>query len=350
MKWSFKLIKLFGIPIRVHYLFILLLLLVSVLTGLSAEQDKLRQGLIVAGAIMVTFTMVVLHELGHSLVARRYRVRVKDIILLPIGGMARMMDIPRQPRQELLIAVAGPLTSFALAGLFYAVGWLFELLSYQGYAFLVVINLMLGLFNLLPAFPMDGGRILRSLLARRYPFMRATRIAVRVARAIAACGVVGGLYLGAIWFVVISLFIFWGSGAEEKATALSLGLSGRTVGEAMLAGPARLRAGQLVGELPKLMWGKLQEDFPVYLGRKLAGVLSSQRLPELLASSPGMTLYDCMDTKFFVAAPDEPLALVYRRMIEQKVNVVPVLASGRLVGIISPAIVSRFGRLFPALS
>jgi len=347
MKWSFKLLKLFGIPIRVHYLFLLLLLVVSVLAGVSAEDRGLEQGLIVAGAVMVTFVMVVLHELGHSIVARRFRVRVKDIILLPIGGMARMLDIPRQPKQELLIALAGPFTSFVLAGVFFLTGWLLGFLHYDGYFFLVVINLMLGFFNLLPAFPMDGGRVLRSILAWRYPFMRATRIAVRVARVIAFCGVLAGIYSGALWFVVISLFILWGSGAEEKATALSLGLSGRTVGEAMLARPVRLRANQLVGELPRVMWGSLQEDFPVYAGRRLAGVLASKRLPELLATSPGITLYDCMEETFFAAAPEESLGVVYRRMIEHKVTVVPVLSAGRLVGIISPEMVRRFSRLFP---
>ncbi len=348
MKWSFKLGKIFGITIRVHYLFFLLVLALSLSAALKPGGGGIRDGLIVAGALLVVFSMVVLHELGHSLVARRYRVRVKDIILLPIGGMARMMDIPRQPGQELRIAVAGPLTSFVLAAVFFAIGWGFGLLGYDGYRFLVGINIALGVFNLLPAFPMDGGRILRSLLARRYDFMRATRIAVKVARAIAVAGVALGFYFDMIWFVILSLFVFWGAGAEEKATRISLGIGGRTAGEAMLARPLRLKTTTAVAELPLLMRGRLQDDFPVYAGRRLAGVLGGASLERALAGPASDPVYDYMEKRFFSVGPEQPLSVVYKHMLESKVSVVPVMEGTRLVGMLSPGIILRHGRLFSA--
>ncbi len=346
MKWSFKIGSLFGIPIRVHYFFVLLVLLMSVLTALQAETDRIREGLIVAGAILTVFCMVVLHELGHSLVARRFRVRVKDIILLPIGGMARMLDIPRKPRQEFLIAIAGPLTSFALASLFFGLGRTFGWLKHDGYNFLIVINVMLGLFNLVPAFPMDGGRILRSLLARRYDFMRATRIAVRVAKIIAVLGGIIGFYFNIIWFVIIALFVFWGAGAEEKATILSFSLSGWTAGDAMLLNPLKLKTTTKVSELLRLMAGHLQDDFPVYDGRKLVGVLAEAVLYRVLRGTPLATIGDHMERRFFAVDPGVPLSLVYKRMTERKINVVPVMDGSRLLGLLSPGIILRYGRMF----
>ena len=223
---SLRIGTLFGIPLQVHWTFLFLLGLV-VAVEWSAGTGAIVTGLVWVAAL---FACVVAHELAHCLVARRRGVRVLGILLLPIGGMSRMDEMPRRPVDEAAIAAAGPATSLLLGGLFLAVGvlvgssmWPPTLMAGSWWARLGWLNLLLAGFNLLPALPMDGGRVLRAALARHLPRLAATRIAATVAKALAVALIIAGV-LYDFWLVLIGMFVFFGSTGEEamaRAEALA---------------------------------------------------------------------------------------------------------------------------------
>jgi Zn-dependent protease len=232
MKWAWRLGRLAGIDLYVHATFLLLVAWVALREypyGVAAIGTSLVY-------IVALFAIVVMHELGHALTARRYGILTRDIILLPIGGVARLERMPRDPRQELLVALAGPAVNVGIAivlyGLLRLTGsppaadlYTVDLLSstrafvYQ----LVLVNIMLAVFNLLPAFPMDGGRVLRALLAMRMSsYARATTIAARVGRALAVVlGVVGLYEFQNPFWVLIAIFVWMGAGSEAAAVQAS---------------------------------------------------------------------------------------------------------------------------------
>lgn len=220
--WSINLFRLFGIQLSVHVSFLLLL----GYYGWRGWQYGGNTGMLWSvGLIVLFFACVVLHELGHSLTARRYGVRVPRILLLPIGGMAEMEQIPRRPSAELLITVAGPAVNFVIVALLLPFVWR-EMLGLAGVvefsltdivAQLCWANLIMGFFNLLPVFPMDGGRIFRALLAYRLPYLRATWWAVMVGRALALLFAALAVFVFDSPLVgVLFVFIFMAAGAEYR--------------------------------------------------------------------------------------------------------------------------------------
>ena len=242
-RWSIALFRLFGIQLEVHVTFLLLLVYV----GVDGWRDGGVAGLASAVVLVVTvFVCVVLHELGHSLVAQRFGIRVPRILLLPIGGMAQFDSIPRQPYREFLIAIAGPAVNFALVVLLLTViGWPdwdnqeiaypVSLGTFAG--LLLLMNLVMGVFNLLPAFPMDGGRILRAFLAMRFNYVTATRWAARIGQAIALVACAAALASSA-WFhanlwiaALLFAFIFYGAEMELRFVSRSDLYSGLRVGD-----------------------------------------------------------------------------------------------------------------------
>lgn len=221
--WSINLFKVFGIQLAVHASFLLLL----AYYGYEGWLDGGLPGLCWSvGVIVLFFVCVILHELGHSLTARRYGVRTSRILLLPIGGMAELEQIPRKPAAELLITIAGPAVNFALVALLLPFAWqgIFreeEMALYSAGGLVIQLcfaNLIMGCFNLVPVFPMDGGRILRALLAIWLPYVRATYWAVMVARVLAVLLVCGALYRGNYMLAVLFTFIFFAGAAEYRQT------------------------------------------------------------------------------------------------------------------------------------
>ncbi|MBA3849556.1 MAG: hypothetical protein C0502_06115 [Opitutus sp.] len=220
--WSINLFRIFGIQLAVHVSFLLLL-------AYFGYEGWLEGGWLGAGwsmlLIVLFFACVVMHELGHSLTARRYGVRVPRILLMPIGGMAEFDRIPRQPRAELLITAAGPAVNFVLVVVLLPLIWS-DLWSEQAvprYGLettlieLTAGNLLMGAFNLLPVFPMDGGRILRAMLARKMDYLKATRRALLIARIAAPLLALGAVYfLHAYLLAVLFLFIFFAGDAEYR--------------------------------------------------------------------------------------------------------------------------------------
>lgn len=204
---SFRVGQIFGFPIKVNLSFLILLGAVWLWAG----------GWPGVALMVVAFTSVVAHELGHALVARQLGVRTKEIELGFLGGAAKIIDMPRRPGDEIAIAAAGPAVSFALAGLSYAAASLF---NSSALTWVAVINLGIGIFNLLPALPMDGGRILRALLSLRMGYLPATRVSVKVARVMALVLGGVGLFTLQLQLVAVALFVWLTSGAELHAARL----------------------------------------------------------------------------------------------------------------------------------
>ena len=172
--------------------------------------------------VVLLFGSVLLHEIGHALTARRFGIHTKDIILTPLGGMARVVSMPKNPRQEIVIAIAGPIVSVSLAGIAFLISFPLVLLPalpkivYEAVSILFWTNLMLALFNLVPALPMDGGRVLRGVLALKRDHLSATRIAARVGRGIAIAGGVYALASGSVNLALIAVFIYIAAGSEVR--------------------------------------------------------------------------------------------------------------------------------------
>jgi len=221
MRNSLRLGTLFGIPVNLHWTFLLLL-------GFVAFSQAFAYGSVSAalgGVVFVSaiFGCVVLHEFGHALAARRYGIATRDVTLLPIGGVARLERMPDDPRQELVVALAGPAVNVVIAGLLGI--WLVLTgfgaasgLSLTGGSFvarLLSVNLALVVFNMLPAFPMDGGRVLRALLARRLSYVRATDLAAKIGRGMAVLFAIAGLLWNPM-LILIALFVWTGAGKEAE--------------------------------------------------------------------------------------------------------------------------------------
>ena len=213
MKWSWKLGRFAGIDAYVHASFLLLVAWAAWAafqgagTGLAA--------LLGVVFLVGVFASVLAHEFGHALVARHYGIRTRRIVLWPIGGVAQLEGEPRSPKQELHIALAGPAVNFVLAGALFLVVKLLGLPTLGLLASLVVANLTLGIFNLIPAFPMDGGRVLRAFLATRLGGGRATEIAVRVGKVAAVIFVLAGLF-GNPMLMLVGAFVWFAAGAESR--------------------------------------------------------------------------------------------------------------------------------------
>ena len=222
MRWSLKIAKLAGIDIFIHFTFFVLV------TWVAFIQRKLNGSIGAAFSgvafILAVFTCVVLHELGHALAAKKYGIRTQDIILLPIGGVARLEKMPNQPIQELWVALAGPAVNVVIAALLAVYLWITNTLipdnqlTMTTAAFIeriMGINIFLVLFNMIPAFPMDGGRVLRALLATRLAYIKATKVSANLGQGIALLfGVIGLFYNPILLF--IAFFVWMGAAQETR--------------------------------------------------------------------------------------------------------------------------------------
>lgn len=222
MRWSLKIAKLAGIDIFIHFTFFVLV------TWVAFIQWKLNGSIGAAFSgvafILAVFTCVVLHELGHALAAKKYGIRTQDIILLPIGGVARLEKMPNQPIQELWVALAGPAVNVVIAALLAVYLWITNTLipdnqlTMTTAAFIeriMGINIFLVLFNMIPAFPMDGGRVLRALLATRLAYIKATKVSANLGQGIALLFGVIGLFYNPI-LLLIAFFVWMGAAQETR--------------------------------------------------------------------------------------------------------------------------------------
>lgn len=342
MKWSFKLIRLAGIDIYVHATFFILIAWI----GLSYWQ---LEGSLIAvisgvGFILTLFACVVLHELGHALTARRYGIRTLHITLLPIGGLAAMERMPDDPKQEIAVALAGPAVNLVIALSLWL--WLtvsnilvpVDQLSLTGGPFmerLMLINIVLAVFNLIPAFPMDGGRVLRAVLTMRMNRNRATQIAAKVGQGLALwLGLMGLLYNP--FLIFIALFVWIGAAAETGMEQIKSTLSDTTVGRAMLTDFQILSPDEPLTRAIELTLVSSQKDFPVLVDGVMVGVLTQDGLLKgLQAQGEHSLVGDWMQREVNSAEIDEPLEKVLERLQSCQCRLLSVTEAGRLTGIVN---------------
>jgi len=279
MKWSLKIARVSGIDVYLHFTFVLLILWIALAYWqLEGSIDAVVSGV---GFIIALFACVVLHEFGHALTARKFGIRTRSIVLLPIGGIASIEKTPEDPHQEILIALAGPAVSFAIAGILWlllsAAGGItaVDTLSLSEGGFLqrlMLVNLLLGAFNLLPAFPMDGGRVFRAMLSLRLGPVRATRIAALVAQAAAVLLALIGLRYN-LFLVLIAMFIWIGAVTEASMVSAKSVLAGVTARSAMETNFEVLAPDESLGRAVTLTLDGSQKDFPVVSDGAVVGVL-----------------------------------------------------------------------------
>jgi Zn-dependent protease len=235
MRWSFKIARIGGIDVRIHVTFFLLL---AVLASYYGAQGGAGGALKVVIFFLLVFLCVLLHEFGHAFAAKAYGIKTADITLLPIGGVARMERMPEKPAQELVVAIAGPLVNVVIAaGLILAISLtgnldLREVLDptkFSALWALLYTNVMMVIFNLIPAFPLDGGRVLRALLATRLSYARATQIAATVGQALALLMGIWAFYKGPALLVLIAIFIYMGAESESSLVQMRYATSGLPV-------------------------------------------------------------------------------------------------------------------------
>ncbi len=348
MKWSFKIVRLWGIDVYVHGTFILWLLVLAFKEGLL--RGDLKAALAGVTYFLTLFVCVVLHEYGHALTARRFGIRTRDITLLPIGGVARLERIPTNPRQELLVAIAGPLVNVAIA----AVLALFLVLSGQSMApeqfaepttlhALLLVNLGLVLFNLLPAFPMDGGRVLRALLAMKMDHGRATRIAATLGRGMALVLGVVGVTLGPPMLIFIAIFVWIGAGSEATASGTEELLNRITVEKAMLTEFHCIAPDDRLSRVIELILAGTQHDFPVVSGGEAVGHLARGRLFQVLAAEGDEAeVSRAMEQPALVVQKDEPIEEAMLRLHETGAPLAVVLDGTTIAGLLTPENVAEF--------
>ncbi|MFT7582400.1 MAG: Zn-dependent protease [Myxococcota bacterium] len=315
MGWSLAIGRLFGIPVKVHATLVILL---GVLALISASNGF--RGLLM---VVLLFGSVLVHELGHALVARRYGVMTREIVLLPIGGAALLAEHPKEPRHEFWIALAGPLVSLGLAGL--AFGML-QVLPIQFFADLMLLNLILGAFNLLPAFPLDGGRVLRAVLTRWMGKLRATRMAAKLGRFISVAFVILGLYYGEYLLPFVGVFVFVAATLEERAAIIHAIIGNRHIRDLMEPITKVFGASASLNEVRQYLdEHTCTSAVPVGFGARIIGIVRREQI--LAAPRTQGVLADVLDRD--VARAPEGLALLelLKQMSEQKTDIALIVAA-----------------------
>ncbi|MDP2345669.1 MAG: site-2 protease family protein [Deltaproteobacteria bacterium] len=341
--WSPQVGRIAGIPIRIHATFLLLLAWIGAIHWFAGEGVAAAVEAVVL--MCLVFASVVVHELSHALVGRRFGVRTRDILLLPIGGIASMDRMPEKPMQELLVALAGPLTNVVIAGVLFGVVALsggstsieaLGLVHGGLLAQLAWINVSLAVFNLLPAFPMDGGRVFRALLSTMMPRERATRVAARVGQVLAVVFGLVGLAVNPV-LVFIAIFIWIGAAEEARQSEVSTALAGVPASRAMMHDFRMLSPTSTLGQAAALVLDGWQRDFPVVDAGGVRGLLTRSSLIRALAhEAPGNSVEPVMDHDLVTASPTEPLQDVLVRMREKQAPAALVVVAGALVGMITP--------------
>ncbi len=351
MGGSFKIGRAFGIDVKVHWTFFLLLAFFGYV-GLR-DSGSAVSALGTIGLVVALFFCVLLHEYGHSLVAQRLGSEVQDITLLPIGGLARMKTLPERPIDEVKVAVAGPLVNVVLAPVFFGLAFLFggslsvptNILAGvdslgQAFAYLGVINVALVVFNMIPAFPMDGGRVLRGLLATRLGPVRATNISSTVGQTFAILFIVFGFLSNNFLLALVGFFVFLGASGENQMVRQREQMRGLAVADVM----GTKRRTETVtpyhnfGQLLDSVIHGYQEDFPVVdEDGELVGIVTRK---EIMAAAHSPDRYssvrDLMQTEFPTISPDADLFTDgYRVLQESGLRALPVVKDGNLVGMLT---------------
>ncbi len=344
MSWSLRIIRVAGIDVKIHLTFLLLLAWIGFTYYLQGGATVAFQGVLF---IVLLFACVLLHEFGHALAARRYGILTPDITLLPIGGVARLQRMPDKPGQELVVALAGPLVNVLIALLLFLVlgrmAGVEELAQLEDprvslLAKLLSVNIALVLFNLIPAFPMDGGRVLRALLAMRMDYVRATQIAASTGQGLAFLFGFWGLFNNPL-LIFIALFVYLGAAQEASLVQMRDLAEGLPVSSAMVSELKTLPLDATLSDAVDALLSTSQHEFPLVdtVGRAHGILTRDQLIKALRESGPEAAALKVMHKDLPEVRLRTPFEEAFTLMQESGSPALPVVDDrGRLVGLITP--------------
>ena len=356
IKWSWKVAEISGIAVYVHATFLILVAWFALVYWF--EVGSLTRVLSGVALLLLLFGCVLLHELGHALTAKRFGLTTHEITLLPIGGIARLERLPEDPFQGLWITLAGPAVNIVIAVALFVTLQLtgqwqpLRHISLTDGPFLerlMLVNVSLVVFNMLPAFPMDGGRALRALLATRMDEARATRIAARLGQGMAVLfGIVG--WLANPVLVLIALFVWMGAAQEARMAEIRTALSGTSVDRVMITEFRTLTPDDRLAAVVELVLHGGQHDFPVTQDGHIAGILTRHSLLRGLAEGGLQSrVGDVMDRDVQIIDPRDMLDAVLGRLGARGSSTAPVVQDGRLVGLLTADAVAEYLSIKAAL-
>ena len=356
MKWKIRLGRFAGIDVFIHFTFVLLLgWLGFVYWTRGNGLESMTEGILF---ILLLFACVVLHEFGHALTAKRYGIKTRDIILLPIGGVARLERMPENPRQELWVALAGPAVNLVIGAVLFL--WLqisqtfepFQNLTLTTGSFaerLLGANLFLAVFNMLPAFPMDGGRVLRALLAIRLDYSRATQYAANIGQAMAFLFGFLGFFSNPL-LLFIAIFIYLGAAQEANMVQMKSTMSDIFVKDAMVTDFVTLSPSDPLKRAVELTLTTSQRDFPIVEDGELRGILTQPVLFDVLQRRDQEVSVDEVIVKEFVSVDSlDKLETAFVQLNSCNCTTIPVLRNGQLIGLLTKENVGEFVKIQSAL-
>jgi len=349
MKWQWKLARIAGIDVYMHATFLLLIGWVA----FSHWTEQQSWGAVLSGVffILLLFVFVVMHEYGHALTARKYGIKTRDITLYPIGGVARLERMPEKPIEELWVALAGPAVNVVIATVLF--GYLVLTRTFQPLTSLsistgsfierlMVVNLWLVLFNLIPAFPMDGGRVLRALLGLRLEYVQATQIAANVGQGFAFLFGFIGLFTNP-FLVFIALFVWMGAAQEASMVQMKHSLSGIPVTRAMLTDFQTLTPRDTLARVVGLILAGSQHDFPVVQDGQVIGILDRDTFMKVLSERGQSTpVFEVMRRDVTEIDSHEMVEAALRRLQENGSKTLPVTHNGQLVGLVTSENITEY--------
>jgi Zn-dependent protease/predicted transcriptional regulator len=340
MNCSLNLGKYFGIKVSIHWTF---LLLIGWIVWRESRRGSSTEEIIwVVLFVLTIFLCVTLHEFGHALTARRYKINTLDITLLPIGGLARLESMPEKPAQELAVAIAGPMVNIVIAMMLFPfiinklnVDYISTLEGIGKQTFLLnlfSVNIMLALFNMLPAFPMDGGRVFRALLSFRLQRHVATKIAAAAGQTLAVGFIISGFFFNP-FLIFIGLFIFLGAQAETNLTTNKFMLAGYKVADVSMSNFGVIEADDALSKAVSLLLDGQSKNFIVMQNNTVVGTLSRDELIKgLTMHGKEVTVSTCMNSKVVLLNAETPLEEAYQLMQQQSQVLLPVMKNDMLVG------------------
>jgi len=355
MKTSLSLGKILGISIKVHFTFLIILALFSWFFatihitiwefnlgfGNTAIPflGKIGLGVLVS---LLFFLCVLLHEIAHSYIAMRMGQKVRGITLFIFGGISQLDDIPHEPSLELKITLAGPLISIALGLFFFVLAFittnLDAIISVTLFSIamgtLSFYNLLIGFFNLIPAFPLDGGRVVRALLATQMEYGRATKTAATIGKIIAVFMAIIGIFLN-IWLTLVAIFIYMGASQEEKTVEMSLALEGITVKDIMSAPAITVPPDMYLDDLTNYMLIHKHMGYPVTENTKLVGIVTVNDLHGNKKNSVSTQIKDIMTTPVITISPKSNAIDAFKAMAKNNVGRLVVTKNNEIQGIIT---------------
>ena len=347
MRWSFKIATVAGTEVRVHVTFFFLLVFVAV-QGMEGGRGA-EGALASAGLVLSMFLCVLLHEFGHVFAARSYGIKTPDITLLPIGGLARLERMPSKPSEELVVALCGPLVNVVIAATIALVmgvshwGQVDYSFNLSGgfWHMLMTWNIFMVIFNMVPAFPMDGGRVLRAVLGFFMEYGRATRVAATLGQGIAMMVVIGMLLGGGFnpFLALIAFFVFWAAGQEAAVVTQREATRDLEVKDAMLTEFHHLGRDAQLREAVDFLLAGSQQDFPVLddAGGILGLVTRHQIIAVLAAEGPSCPIDEVMQPCPDALLATDALPGAMEKLQSSGCPVLPVLDApgGRLVGLLT---------------